>query len=548
MKEKWVYKPGNDIVEDFLKSRGFASRKELDEYLNFDLKDLRRNYKDIDKVVSRIEEAVKNDENIVIYGDYDCDGICATAIIKMALRNIGKDVNFFINDRFIEGYGMNEKGVRHLLELYPDTDLIITVDNGIAAQAGIATALATGIDVVCTDHHLQKGDIIVPTVDEWRNDEDENAREASCGAEIARRVMLSLYEKMGIDTEYVQSLIEFSSIATVADVVRFTPANRAIVKRGLELLNDSKFPILRLIKQEMNIYIIDEQTLGFKYGPLMNALSRVTGSPDKMVEILTSPKNTFETLMLVREAVATNEMRKDMTQENYARAREEINEDDECIILAGEYDPGIAGIVCSSVVEDYYKPCICLFQSGDVLKGSARTYMDFHMKNALDRCADLLETYGGHAGAAGLSLKRENLEAFRERMCKLVKESGILEKVPEIHIDYVCTVSNMFDDNVCKLLDLAPFGEGFDAPKIVYTGTYKGLQFTPKDQPPKNVKFIFKDKTGEVETVWWKAYNRWMELDPAPRASLQVMGRPEINYFMGKERRQLVLDKVRLAN
>lgn len=550
MKTIWEYNNNDkNVVKNFFKARGFKNQKQIDYFLNFKEEYLREDYKDLDKVVKHLADAIKHKSNIVIYGDYDCDGITATSIILLALRNIGVKANYFINNRFTEGYGMNEKGLKRLLKEYPETDFIITCDNGIAAGETIKTALALGIDVVCTDHHLQKGDIVVPTVDEWRNDEDKAAREECCGAEIARRVMKALYIKLGKDTAYIDKLIVFSGIATVADVVKFTPANHFIVKKCLQMLENPEFPIIALIKSEMKIEEIDEETLGFKIAPLMNCLSRVTGTPDEMVEILTSEKNDMKTFELVENAVATNDLRKDMTTENMEMAKDEIDSTDACIVLAGKYDSGIAGLVASTVVEDYNRPCICLCEEGDVLHGSARSYLDFHLKNALDECADLLLTYGGHAGAAGLSLKKENLEPFRKRICKIVRNSGVLKKDIQIRIDYTCDVSNMFDENVNALRELGPFGEGFEKPRIVYCGYYKNLAFLPKNADvAKHVSFTLDDNVDTIGVMWWNAYEKWKKVSPQASDIVAVMGYPKIETYQGHDRRRLYADDLKIAN
>ena len=546
METKWIF-PEGDPVQLYLERHGLSTEKEQNDYLNFTEAQLRTNYKDLNKVVLALKRAIEKNKKIVVYGDYDCDGITATSIIILALRNIDVEANYFINDRFKEGYGMNVKGVRRMLELYPDTEFVITCDNGIAAREGIEYALSEGLEVVCTDHHLQKDEIIVPTVDEWRNDESEELREQSCGAEIARRVMLALYRQLGEDTDYIHELIALSGIATVCDVVKFTPANHFIVKECLNMLNRDKQPIkiISLIKDLMKLDEIDEDTLGYKIGPMMNAMSRVNGSPNEMVEILTSRSNSLDAYMMVKEAIAINEERKTLSDEDYENAKASINEDDACVILAGDYHPGIAGLVCSSVVEDYFKPCICLCENGDILKGSARTYMDFHLKNALDKCADLLETYGGHAGAAGLSLKKENLEAFRKRMNDLVKESGVLEKTPEILIDYVCSVRNLFDPTVQRFMQLAPFGEGFEKPKIVYAGSLDKIRYVPAGENPKHVSFDLKEDKESVKAVWWNAIDRWENEGFNTKEEVQVLGYPHISCYNDRYYRKLYVDDIK---
>lgn len=545
---KWIF-PVGDPIQNFLEKNGLGDFEDCERYLNFSEEQLRTSYKDLDKVVDAIVQAIENDKHILVYGDYDCDGITATSIIILALRNIGVDANYFINDRFKEGYGMNSKGINRLLEQYPETNFIITCDNGIAAKEGIELALSKGIEVVCTDHHLQKDDIIVPTVDEWRLDESEELREQCCGAEIARRVMLALYKKLDMGTDYIHELIALSGISTVCDVVKFTAANRYIVKECLKLLNQPKqsIKVIQLIKEILELDEIDEDTLGFKIGPMMNAMSRVNGSPNEMVEILTTKTNSLEAYNMIIEAANINEERKALTEEDFNLAKDEINEEDACIVLAGEYHPGIAGLVASHVVENYNRPCICLCKNGDLLKGSARTYDSFHLKNALDQCQDLLVSYGGHAGAAGVALKEENLPAFKERMNKLVEESGVLEKVPEILIDYVCSASNLFDENITRFIELAPFGEGFEKPKIVYSGRLYGIRYLPMGDDPKHVAFDLVEGGEKVQTIWFNAAERFNRLSLCEGDDILVMGYPTISKWNDKYSRKLFVDDIKSA-
>lgn len=545
MNTKWIFQEG-DPIENYLNKHGLDTEEKRNNYFNFNESQLRTNYKDLDKVVDAIVQAIKNDKHILVYGDYDCDGITATSIIILALRNLDVEAKYFINDRFKEGYGMNEKGIKRLLEAYPEINFIITCDNGISAKEGIKMALDKGIEVVCTDHHLQKEDILVPTVDEWRLDEDEQAREECCGAEIARRVMLALYQALGEDTEYIHELMALSGISTVCDVVKLTGANHFIVKECLKMLNRKQQPIkiVALIKEALALDEIDEETLGFKIGPMMNAMSRVKGSPNEMVEILTTKSNSLKAYQMIKEAIEINEERKELTELDFNLAKESINENDACIVLAGEYHPGIAGLVASNVVETYNKPCICLCKEGEILKGSARTYDSFHLKNALDKCQDLLISYGGHAGAAGLALKEENLEAFKERMNQLVLETGVLEKTPEILIDYVCPVSDMFDENIQRFMELAPFGEGFEKPRIVYEGRISKPRYSPPEEP-KHVFFSLIEKKNSVQAVWWNAIDRFNDLDLNSKETVLVMGYPTISFWNDNYYRKLYVEDIK---
>lgn len=547
---KWLYdKNMSNPVETFLAKYGLTGEAGKN-YFGFTKDKLRTTYKDMDKVVSRLIQAISKNEHIIIYGDYDCDGINATVIMLRALKKVGARVDYLINNRFDEGYGMNPKGIERLLREFPDADLILSCDNGIAAQSAIEEAMSKGLDVLVTDHHRQKGEIIVPTVDEWRDDEDASLREESCGAEIARRTMIALYKEMGLEEEeYLDSLITFSGIATIGDLVSFTAANHYIAKRGLEYLKNPPFAMIKVLTQMCKLADIDEETVGFQIAPLFNALSRVEGSPDAMVDLLIKDQCSLADLDTITSIIECNQHRKEMTDENVERANDIFREEDECTILAGEFDPGIAGLVCSKFVEDYNRPCICLNCIGDVLKGSARSYRDFDLKAALDKCADLLLGYGGHSGAAGLSLKIENLDKFRERMCELVRESGVLNEVPSVTIDYKADIDDFYDETVEKLMSLAPFGMGFERPNIAYRGKVKNLTLLPrKEIEKKHVSFDLAGNEISIKCCWWNCIDKWTSYTSrAGSNEVYVLGTPKVEIFKGEEQFKLTINDLKAA-
>ena len=547
---KWKKTEGKDCVQSFLASNGLKNKSDIERFLNFSKKDLRKTYKDLDAVVEQLIDSLNKKEKIVIYGDYDADGINATVISLRALKRLGADVDFFINDRFIEGYGLNVKGMEKVLSKFPDVKLIFTCDNGIAAQEGIKYALDRGIKVVCSDHHRQKGEIIVPTVDEWRDDEDLDAREECCGAEIARRVMMRLYEKKNVqDEEFIDSLLAFSGIATVTDSVKFTAANHYLVKETLKLLKNPPFAILKLMLQILEVNDVDEETIGFSIGPLFNAMSRVNGSCDELVNLLMEDVMTLDTYDRMMSLVANNNTRKEMTTENLERAKEQLNPEDLCIVLAGKFDPGIAGLVASNVVEEYSRPCICLNLKDGIYKGSARTFEDFDLKEALDKCADLLLGYGGHAGAAGLSLSPEKLDEFKDRMNKLVKESGILDEEPCIAIDYETSIKNVWDEKIEQLLSFAPFGMGFRKPNIAYYGSFSKVKLLPtKEKVKKHVMFELSDEDVKITCCWWNAIERWTKFySEAKMKSVKILGCPKIEEYNGDLKTKISIQDIKMA-
>lgn len=542
---KWIYT--KDPIEGFLNRKGLDTKEKRERFFKFTKNDLRSSYKDLDAVVDSIINAINSKKNITIYGDYDCDGVNATVVLLRALKRLGVKANYFINHRFKEGYGMNVKGMTHLLEMFPETNFIITCDNGIAAQEGIQFALDRGIEVVCTDHHRQNGDIIVPTVDEWRIDENPELREECCGAEIARRVMVAVNNKLGTGDD-LDDLITFSGIATIADVVKFTPANHYIAKRGLELLNNPVFPVIKLITQMIKSIDVDEETVGFQIAPLYNAVSRVTGESSRMVDVLMKDDVDIYTYYDIDYLIKTNEIRKEMTKENVERAKNQMIANDECITVAGDYDLGIAGLVCSTINEDLNRPVICLNDMKDgTYKGSARSYRDFDLKAALDECKDLLLGYGGHAGAAGLTIKEENIKAFRIKMNELVHNSGVLDEEEEIIIDYETNVDNIYDSTVEKLMSFAPFGNGFEKPNIAYQGSIKKVVLLPKKEiEKKHVSFSLTGNNRQISALWFNSLNKWEDyIVENGSDDITILATPKLEIYNGNPSFKLLINEIK---
>ncbi len=417
---------------------------------------------DMDKAVARIREALEKNEKILVYGDYDCDGVTATVMVYDYLENLGADVLYYIPEREGEGYGLNAAAVEKIYQA--GVQLIITVDNGISALAEIALAAEKGIDTVVTDHH-QPGEQLpeaVAVVDPHRRDcpyPDKNL----CGAGVAYKLLCALEDDQG---EMLLELYgDLLCVATLADVVPLRGENRYLVRRGLELLEMTQREGLQALATEAGLHLesLSSDNVTFGLAPRINAAGRI-GSVDQAVELLLcqDPERAAE---LAHDINALNASRKGMEEEIIRDISAMIAGQPQLlsgrvVVLAGEnWNPGVIGIVASRVVERYRKPCILLTRmEGGELRGSARSVEGFSIIDAIRSCGDLLERFGGHPMAAGLSMREEKLESFRQRLESVARERAPRMPVHSLTVDGTIPLSDVTLEQIRQIERLAPFG------------------------------------------------------------------------------------------
>lgn len=541
------------IIEYFC-DHGYKTAKEINDFINFQDKDLRKISKMKDGIVflNTLKEAVTNNKNIVVWGDYDGDGICATAIFMWTFKWLGVKANWFISNRFTEGYGMSVKALERLLREYPETDLIVTCDNGIVAFDAVKYAKSKGIDVIISDHHEASPDGRLPdcpVVCEKRLDEDITKTESFCGAELARRICCNLVymlknEEVKPKLEY---LYAFSGFATITDVIEFNASNHYVAKRGLEIINKDAFPCFKVLKNELDIKReIDEETIGFKYGPMINAAGRIIGTAEYPV-LLFIEEDDNKANELSKKLLGLNEIRQAMSLEEQKRVIKEIKEkqydkDNFIIVSEGDYKEGIAGLNASYIVDNFKVPAICFCEKEDdptMLKGSGRSIKGFNLKLALDMCKDLLAGYGGHPMAAGITIKKENLKAFRNRMNELAKNVETMEEV--INIDYLLSPEEVSIQlaNEYKTI-LAPFGPGLEKPIFAIEGLFESEIIIMKE---KHIKTFIKGKRESIVLLWFNSILKYETKKPNDK-NVIVIGQPSENEFNGKTTLQFIADDI----
>ncbi len=421
--------------------------------------------KGMDEAIKRIGRAIRNQEKILIYGDYDVDGTTSVALAYTYFKKLTPHIDYYIPDRYKEGYGVSHKGIEWAKD--NGFDLMITLDCGITAVEEVAYANTLGIDVIVGDHHLPNEQLpqAIACLDPKQKDCSYPYKELS-GAGIGFKICQAYAEANGLDLSNVYDLLDFVVISIASDIVPITDENRVLAYYGLQKINEDPRPgikvIFDLLEMDKEISISD---LVFTIGPRINAAGRMKHAR-MAVDMLIDEGS----LTLDKKAEALNDknmQRREFDKSITEEAIEMIKNDQRLldgfstVLYKEDWHKGVIGIVASRLIESFYRPTIVLTESNGLLSGSARSVKGFSIYEALQECRDLLETFGGHKYAAGLSLKLENLKKFQKRFEKVVKEN-ISEDLrsPEVRIDAEITFSELNDKFYNILKQFAPFGPG----------------------------------------------------------------------------------------
>ena len=463
----------NSIRSVVERNTGMSAEKLMNGAENPHLHNLKETAEMIRKYVAEHKEPY-----IIVVGDYDADGDTSTAIMYWMFRGLGITPRLRIPKRFSEGYGMSEK----IIEEFPTRDgLIITVDNGISSYNAVKMAKEKGYTVIVTDHHLpptdENGNLVLPPADiilDPHIEPEKSEFEDYCGAGIAYRLAQELLPGVNL----VQLLV-LASIGTVSDVMPLVGANRTLVKEGLKAINQQKcVPGLNRIISKLRLDHINEDDYGFTLGPIFNASGRLfDDGAMRVVEVLTSGASAPGIEEKADKLIDVNNVRKGLVREGVKLAETLVTSRRPIVIYHESFHEGIIGIIAGHLNEKYGCPVIVFTNAeGDVLKGSGRS-STIHLKDALDTIRDTSAQspfvgYGGHAGAAGLSIKKEWLEYFTTAFAAVCGDEGIEEKQIEYDIDIGENPS--YYDITEELKQFAPYGEG--NPKILFHKTFDTTQ------------------------------------------------------------------------
>lgn len=424
--------------------------------------------KDMDKAAARITRAVDNMEKIAVYGDYDADGVTSTAMLYSYLETRGADVIFYIPQREGEGYGMNMGAVEYLKE--QGVSLIVTVDNGISSVQEVARANELGIDVVVTDHHRPQEILpdAVAVVDAYRPDDTSPYKHFS-GVGVAFKLLMALEDGAGDVEDLLEAYSDLAAIGTIGDIVPLTGENRTLIRAGLERLSQSDRPGVQALLENAGIAgkALTSTNVAFTLVPRINATGRM-GAPERAVRLLISGYEE-EAEVLSEEICADNEERRRVEAEIAEAAFADIEAKgymkDRVVVVDGEnWHHGVIGIVASRVTERCGKPCMIISRGETEAKGSGRSIEGFSLFEAICACGDLLIKFGGHPMAAGITLKPENIEAFRKRINQYAAEHFPQMPTQTVTLDCKLNPAALSVSMAQSLTQLEPFGNGNPQP------------------------------------------------------------------------------------
>ena len=457
------------VTARLIRNRDVVGDEAVWEYLYGSRKDLYapQLMKDCRKTAEILKEKIAEKKKIRVIGDYDIDGVNATCILYKGLIRCGAEADVEIPDRMKDGYGLNKNLIQYAYEEGIDT--ILTCDNGIAAVDEIAEAKRLGMTVLITDHHeLQER---IPAADAIVNPKQPECTypyKSLCGAAVAYKLMICLYELCGIPVEETDAFIEFAAIATVGDVMDLTGENRILVKEGLKMINQTSNRGLKALIRANGLEDaqISSYHIGFVLGPCINASGRLDTAKRALELLLAEDDAVAEDLAYTLKEL--NDERKDMTQQGVAQAIELIEEgvlkeDKVLVVYLPDCHESLAGIIAGRIRERYHKPVFVLTDAADSLKGSGRSIETYNMFAEMSKCAELFTKFGGHPMAAGLSLPRENMEAFHKK----INENSVLTEddfIPKVTIDVPMPISYITERLVEELGLLEPFGKGNTKP------------------------------------------------------------------------------------
>lgn len=554
----------NPFISKLLINRDILNEDSLEIFLNPNLDRLHSPVllKDIIHASNLINEDCKKNKKVRIVGDYDVDGIMSIYILYRGLSKIGVNVDYTVPDRVTDGYGINRRIIDEAVE--DGISTIITCDNGISANEAIKYAKKLGLSVIVTDHHNVPE--VLPQADAIINPKQKDCKypfKEICGALVAFKLVQFLYMTNGLEDDEIYEFLEYASIATVCDVMDLVDENRIIVKMGLEALNSTKDIGLRALIDSCGLEdkTLSVYHLGFILGPCLNATGRLDSALLALDLLISENKDKAKTI--AEDLVELNSKRKSMTVDGVKRAINavETNYINDKVLLI--YEPtiheSIAGIVAGRIKERYNKPTIVLTDGEELVKGSARSIEGYNIFEEISKTKDLIDAFGGHTMAAGMSLKRENVDKLRNDLnlsCSLTDE----DLIPKVYIDMQLPLKHVNFKLIEEMKCLEPYGKGNSKPLFGEKNLkIKKVRILGKDKnvvkmdliSPSNISFdgiLFSDSQAFTDEINTKYGNR--QLDNVLKGldndiMIDILYYPDINEYNGRTNIQLVINNFR---
>lgn len=564
-RNKWIYRNGpaadpKDLAELGLPSplvrllvkRGISTISEAQAFLKPDLDNLQDPFgiPQMNTAVERILQALEGGEQIAVYGDYDADGVTATVLMQTALEGLGGNVSHFLPNRVLDGYGLQLDAINGLFR--SGCKLLITVDTGITHNTEIAAAADLGMDVIVTDHHELASELpssaialLNPKIEGW-----PETLYGLAGVGVAFKLIQALHIALNIDPSVTLNYLDLVAIGTIADVAPLTNENRILVKHGLEVLSKtSRVGLSELMKVAgVDPSQLDAYHVGFMLAPRINAAGRLSDPSLAADLLLSESQSTAERLakLLDKENRERQSQEAEILDQALSMIEETSKEDDRpaYVLSSDKWHPGIIGIVASRLVDRFHKPVVVIAVDGDTGKGSGRSIPGIHLAQALHDCCGLLEKYGGHEGAAGLTILSGNIDGFREQFTEWVRVK-MSDTVPTrvIEIDDELAPDEI-DINLARQLEvLAPFGSG--NPKPVFSvRSLLPISHGYVGANKKHLKLRLKTRGLEVDAMGFNMPSDMVSVSDSG-TPLDVVFNLDINSWNGRESLRLTLKDIR---
>lgn len=545
----------NELVEKFgisgilariLVNKNITQKDEIDLFMNPTRKDFHDPFlmPDMEIIVDRVLQAIEQKEKIMIYGDYDADGITSITVLKSFLEERGLEVASYIPNRLDEGYGLNKTALK---KIYDDGyRLIITVDCGISGIDEVDYANSLGMEVLITDHHepVETLPKAMAVVDAKRKDNKYPFNQLA-GVGVVFKLIQAISIKLGLEEKEYLKYLDIVCIGTISDIVPLVDENRVIAKLGLKLIAQTRNIGLKALLEVIGFKNIDSITISFGVAPRINACGRMG---DEQVALdLFLEKDYDKAKKLAIKLNEYNIERQTIEKRIFDEATEKIekNEKDKaCIIVGSEgWHHGIIGIVASKVTEMYFKPSILICFEGNDGKGSGRSIPGFDLHDALMECSDYLEKFGGHSMAVGVTVNRYKFELFKNKFEEYAKSHDIDKIIPVINIDSELSLKDIDIDSVKSLQKLEPYGEANKMPVFMIRNLK--INSIRALSEGKHLKLTLKDDGYMINAIGFNMGNLSNEylIDD----KVDVIGNLDINSFNGNESIQLILKDIRKA-
>ena len=532
-----------------LVNRGVARKVEVSEFLNPKLKLLADPFliPNMDAAVERLWKARENNERLLIYGDYDVDGVSSTALLTEMLTELGWTVQPYLPGRFDDGYGLSAEALEKCIEQF-ETDVVLAVDCGSTAVEAIEFLNERQIDILVLDHHQVSDPPPKPLamVNPQLSDDYPNFQEL-CSVGLAFKLAHALVKRgrqEGLQKERdldLRQYLDLVALGTVADLVPLTGENRKLVRSGLEQLGETDRPGIVALKNVANVSKpVTVFNVGFHLGPRLNAAGRMD-NPDASLNLLA--KDRYEAEKAAETLNNHNDERRkierDISTQAVESVRKRFDPKNDFVIVEGnmEWHLGVIGIVASRVMREFYRPTFILASDGDGWKGSARSIEGFDLAEAMRGCDDLLNDHGGHAMAAGVSVKPGRLDAFRERINEIAKKNITPDMFqPPLKLDAGTDLSELTLVHIEEMSQLEPLGQGNPEIQLLVAELTLSSPIYRMGRDKQHAKFWVTDEHGACEVVAWN-----LKPEDEPQDTFDIAVAPQINDFNGRRSVQLKL-------